>query len=58
MGTSIALAIMAARQHSPSGSILDQIPVESAPPPSTQPATPSGPAKPAPPAEPTVPLAK
>ncbi|HLZ65138.1 MAG TPA: preprotein translocase subunit SecG [Aliidongia sp.] len=58
MATSVLLAILAAHQHSGGGSILDQIPAQSAP--ATQPAAPAAPAAPAPaqPQQPSVPLAK
>jgi preprotein translocase subunit SecG len=59
MATSIALAILAARQHSGGGrSILDQIPVQTAPVtiPSATPST--EPAPPTPAETPSVPLAK
>jgi preprotein translocase subunit SecG len=58
MATSVLLAILAAHQHSGGGSILDQIPTQSAP--VTLPTAPAAPAAPAPaqPQQPSVPLAK
>ena len=62
MGTSILLAVLHAREHAGTGSILDAIPTSSGPATAPQPATPTPPAapaeQPAQPPAPGVPLAK